>query len=46
MKSVINLFKLAIKYGALVMAIIKVIEFAIDEFEKLDLSKDKKKVNV
>jgi len=41
MKSIINIFKISIKYGAVVMAAIKVIEFAIEQFESIDLKTPK-----
>ncbi len=39
MKSIINILKMAIKYGAVVMAIVKVVEFAVEQFENIDLKK-------
>ncbi|MFI1773763.1 hypothetical protein [Thalassobellus citreus] len=39
MKSVINIFKIAVKYGAVIMAVINVFKFAIEQFEGIDLKK-------
>ncbi len=39
-KKVVEFFEGIVKYGALFIVIIRIIKFAIQEFKKLDLSKD------
>jgi hypothetical protein len=39
-KKLIGFFETIVKYGALFIVIIRIIKFAIQEFKKLDLSKD------
>lgn len=41
--SITNVLKLVIKYGALIAVAVKVIQFAVDEIEKLNLSPKEEK---
>ncbi|WP_157848781.1 hypothetical protein [Flavobacterium sp. Root901] len=44
--SITSVLKIIVKYGAIIAVAIKVVQFAYEEFSKLELGDDAKKIDV